>query len=472
MRANLDHIFRLLGFLMALGMIVVILWAQAPWFHDFAEWLFQSKILALKLTQGELVDHYRLAFYPVPNSLAIFILAGLCLFLDPLVAGKVYLILQILLWVWVLDRLVHRSVPAESRGSVFLVTIAILAFSSFFWYGFISYQLALWLLVVYLLRYARGMRPAENALFGILLFLSHAMIALVWVIIVLADALRHARESPCEGRSRSIEFMRHLAPLALAALLAVWYIVGRFSSPMAADQANAQMSGLMESIIYKTGYPLMLGGFRNILQADGQAVFEAWPVIYVIGAASNLAFVLMLASWGLVVLWKMSFDDAGLDLAKRMNGRLIAWSLVVLYLLLPYGFFGQINPAGRLLLPLFIILIALAPLSSFRFSRWAAIPALVGLLISVSGYGVLAYDLRRIDNTDLNVTFLAPGQRATSDSVLGFNAALYANTRFAYFNYRVLVNHARFDQIRSNRYAGLGFRTGPIIGHEQRPSLK
>lgn len=471
MRANMDRIFRLLGFVMALGMMAVIFWAQAPWFHDFAEWLFQSKILALKLTQGELVEHYRLAFYPVPNSLAIFILAGLCLFLDPLVAGKVYLILQILLWVWVLDRLVHRFVPAVSRGSIFLVTIAILAFSSFFWYGFISYQLALWLLVVYLLRYDRGMRPAENALFGILLFLSHAMIALVWGIIILADALRHARASPREGRTRSIELIRHSVPLALAVLLAVWYIVGRFSSPMADIQANAQMSGLLESIIYKIGYPLMLGGFRNILQNDGQAVFESWPVIYLIGAASNLALVLMLATWGLLVLWETSFGNAG-NGATGKNGRIVAWSLVVLYLLLPYGFFGQINPAGRLLLPLLIILIALAPVSSFRFSRWAAIPALVGLLISVSGYGVLVHDLRGTDSANLNVTFLAPGQRAKSDSVLGFNAALYANTRFAYFNYRVLINHSRFDQIRSNRYVGLGFRTGPIIDYEPRSSQK
>jgi hypothetical protein len=464
----MDPVFRLLGLATAAWLVAVILWSPDPWFHDFSEWLFQAKILSLKLTQPGRVEQYMLANYPVPNSLAIFFLAGLCLFLSPIIAGKVYLILQILAWVWLLSRYVRRFVPDESQGGVFLVLTSILTFSSFFWYGFISYQLALSILVLYVLRCNGRMTAAENAVFGILLFMSHAMVALAWGVMVIATATRRASSATPGVAAFLSSFSRNAAPLLAPALLATWYIAGRFSSPTADIAANAQMSGAWEGIVYKIGYPLMLGSFRNILQPDGQAVFEAWPIVYLLGAASNVAIVLLLSTWGLRVFWSIRPNDPRQQRSTMTGWGLAAWLLILLYLLMPYDFFGLINPAGRLLLPLLIILIAVAPSSTFRCFHWAAIPAFIGVMISAAGYTVLSDDLAHANRSGLDVSFLPAKEQVPKNSVLGFNAALYSNTRFAYFNYRVLIGHKRFDQLRAQQYQGLGFRTGPIIGYVPR----
>jgi hypothetical protein len=445
-------------------MACLILTAPAPWFHDFAEWLFQARMIGLKLTDPHSVAAYELASYPVPNSLAILLLAALTLFLPPLIAGKVYLLLQLTAWAWLLASYARRFAPPGSRGSVFLVSIAIVALSSFFWYGFISYQFGLWLLFLFLYQCNRPCPPWVTAAFGIALFLSHAMTALVWGLIVVGQAIDKARDCDTAfAASKDSRLVSGCLPLLPAVGLASWYLAARLFDNDHATTLDAGMSGLFEAMLYKAGYPLMLGSFRNILQANGAGVFEDWPVFYLVGAGANALLALLLACWAISVLWKaLRRKKSPPD--ERGNPAL-AWAalaLTTLYLIAPYGFLGLLNPAGRLLLPLIGIMLILAPASSFHWWRWAAWPAALGLILSLAGYGALVTTTTETD-IGASVSFRPATGQLPDRSVFAFNQALYAGTRFPYFNYRVLVHGQRFGQLLAGDYSGLGFRTGPIV---------
>lgn len=59
------------------------------------------------------------------------------------------------------------------------------------------------------------------------------------------------------------------------------------------------------------------------------------------------------------------------------------------------------------------------------------------------------------------VTQIAP----PTGSVLAFNDWLYTNTSYRYFNYRIFSFSGRFEDMEVNRYQGLGFDTGLLIGY-------
>lgn len=224
------------------------------------------------------------------------------------------------------------------------------------------------------------------------------------------------------------------------------------------------MSGIWESMRYKLSYPLMIGSFRNILLENGRAVFEEWPAIYFIGALSNVALVGPLDVWAVSVIFAGTSILAGKS--SQSGQRALSWvllSLAGLYLLAPYNFFGLLNPAGRLILPFIAIgLLTTAP-QGLRFWRWAALPAAVGLSISLAGYlGLIALGPAAYRDMPFSPT-IKPAGRA---SVFQFNQGLYANTRFPYFNYRVLVGGKRFAQLEGGDHHGLGFRTGQIIRYK------
>ncbi|MEM6543829.1 MAG: hypothetical protein AAF680_02925, partial [Pseudomonadota bacterium] len=80
------------------GLLFLALALGEPHFHDFSEWIFQGQVLAFKLTDAERVAQYGIAPYPVPNSLSLLLLAGLNLIVNPVVAGKVFLLGLVCLW--------------------------------------------------------------------------------------------------------------------------------------------------------------------------------------------------------------------------------------------------------------------------------------------------------------------------------------------------------------------------------------
>ena len=442
-----------------LSLALVIAGAQAPYFHDFGEWLYQGRILALKITDPTTVASFAVAPYPVPNSLAVALLALLCLVLEPIAAGKVFLILLLAGWSWILWRFTCRFTPAETRGVIFLLLVSIVALASFFWYGFISYQLGLLLWFAFLTHFNERWSNSWIAGFGIALFMSHAMVFLTWVLLVVLLILA--------SQPRQWRILLALAPIGV---LALWFVLGRRLTGFDPPVADARMSGITEIFLYKFGSPLLLGGFRNFLLPDGTSLFENQIWFYWLGAITNFLVVVLLGVCILQVFLKPNAGDGASNLIPaqlEQSLRWFGWILIVAYLIGPYNFFGLINPGGRLLLPLLAAGLVLADRRALRWAQWAAIPAVLGAAVSVAAYGILMY---RAGTEDLFTRAKMPSTAGLpSHSVFAFNDWLYHNTRYKYFNYRVFVLAERFAQLRASQYPGLAFRTGPITDYRPHP---
>jgi hypothetical protein len=441
-------------------MALIVTAAPAPYLHDFGEWLYQGRILALKITNSATVTGFVVAPYPVPNSLAPVLLALFCLVFEPIVAGKVFLILLLSGWWWSLWLFMQRFVPEDSRSSALLLLVAVAALASYFWYGFVSYQLGLLLFFVFLTLFDERRSPWWIASFGATLFFAHAMIFLAWGLLAILLAL-----------GGSVRTRRHiLLALAPLGLLVLWFVLGRWLTGFKVPVADAKMEGVTELILYKFGSPLLLGGFRNLLLPDGTSLLEQYPWVYWLGAISNTLVILGLGIFVLLVFIKPvrflpSFgSDEPLRTALPVPV-LHRFGLIVIgfYLIAPYNFFGLIHPGGRLLLPLLAVGLILAQHRTLCWIRWTAVPAALGAILSVGAYGLIMYKVATGDLL-VHTRFMLP-ESPPRNSVFAFNDWLYRNTRYKYFNYRIFAFAERFEQIRDNQYPGLAFRTGPLTGY-------
>lgn len=218
--------------LIIMGLMLIIIWTgQTPYLHDFGEWFYQSRILVLQLTRPEDVAAFQWATYPVPNTLAVVIMAGLGLVFPVLASAKLFLSLLLLGWYGVLRAFVRRIYPTEGSPTLLFVLFSLLALSNFFWTGFVGYQLGLLLLTLFLCRFTPRMSTLELAVFGVLIFFSHAMVFLVFVLLVLLEILV-TRKRP--------DWLLALLP---AGLLSIFFVVGRGLNSFSAPLADAVMGG-------------------------------------------------------------------------------------------------------------------------------------------------------------------------------------------------------------------------------------
>ena len=458
----------LYGFAVALvlAMALIIALAPVPYFHDFGEWLYQGKILALKLTDPEAVAGFALAHYPVPNSLAPVILGLLCLTLEPILAGKVFLILLLGGWLWGSLVFAKRYGPDDAQGAVMALLVSLAALASFHWYGFVGYQLGLSVFFIFLSFYKEHRSWVWVASFGVILFLSHAMVFLAWGLLLGIKVL-------VDGHRVRQQIVFGLAP---AAVLALWFLLGRWLTGFAVPVADAQMQHLSEVILYKFGYPLLLGGFRNLLRPDGVGLLEQDAWLYWLGVASNAMAVMALGIFVLLAFLRSGatrvrpgcLDGPSPD-GSALSLRLFGLAVMGIYLVAPYNFFGLIHPGGRLLLPLLAVALILSDRKTYSWVRWAAIPALLGAMISVASYGVLQYQTAVMEGKANAAVPSSSHEAPPRQSVFAYNDWLYPNTKFKYFNYRVFAFANRFSQLQEGHFHGLGFRTGPILGYRPKP---
>lgn len=470
-----------LGVFWLFAMAFLIAVAPAPYLHDFAEWLYQGQILALKISDPQSVAGYTLAPYPVPNSLAPALLAILCFLFEPILAGKIFLIVLLLGWLWTIRIFVKTYVPEHTQGSVILLFVSVVVFASFFWYGFVSYQLGLLLLIVFISSYHEKWSLSSMIGIGILLFLSHAMIFLVWCLFLGLLFLSG------QGRFRQSVLLTflYIAPLP------IWFVLGRQLSGFVAPVADARLAGVMEFLLLKLASPAQHGGFRNMIQPDGSSLLEYHAWVYGLGTFSTLMVVIMLTIFVFMAFFQtyikymsdesgpgcnlMTFKGDGIspegDFENNKSGksfvvilRKLGIVLMVLYCVAPFNFFGLIDPGSRLLLPLFVLALLVADETSFKWLRRAALPALVGVSISIFSYAALIYQAA----DDKNFAYQGPppsGESPPKHSVVAFNDWAYRNTRYRYFNFRVFAFADRFRQLQLVNLSGLGFRTGPITSY-------
>ena len=191
----------------------------------------QSKILAIYWTQPEKVTGFQWTGYPVPNVLAVIIMAVFSLFISVIAAAKLFLSVLLICWYIVLQKFVRQCGITTDSAALLFVLFSLIGLSSFFWTGFVSYQLALLLLTLFLTRFKLTMQATELAIFAVLIFLSHAMIFLVFVLLVLLEMLHTPRRG------------RWVLAMVPAGLLSLWFITGRALTGFISPLADAAMAG-------------------------------------------------------------------------------------------------------------------------------------------------------------------------------------------------------------------------------------
>ncbi len=451
-RSNFSQAFLykfLLITLIALLMGALII-ARAPYMHDFAEWLYQGQIIKRFIVDPAAVSQFTMATYPVPNSLASALLTGLSFFFAPIWAGKVFLMFMLLGWYGVISLFTRRFVDIGWRAEAVLVLYTLTALATFFWYGFVSYQLALLLLTWFFAIYREDTKAQVIAVFAVAIFFSHAIIFLLFGLFLGVRLLLKWNWSVVAG-------------LIPATLLSLWFLIGRHIANVEPQRIDATWNGLREALIYKAGYPAMLGPFKNFLLPDGTSVFENHAWIYWSGFITNFVVVGSLGLLVLLVMWKYlkkDIPDSGETTLLR-NARAISIGLIVLfYLFAPYHFFGVVNAGGRSLVPLLLMTFMLGGDAARPFVRALVWPITIAALITSASYFYLMMQTRQPEFSPLAKSAVS---MSPSDSVLEFNERLYASTRYKYFNYRIFAFSRRFEQIESEQFQGLAFRHALLI---------
>ncbi len=276
-------LYDILLILLMVVTILAVISGRAPYLHDFAEWLYQGQIVKNFVLGAASVEKFTMATYPVPNSLVTMLLAGLSLILTPLWAGRVFLILMLLAWFMVIRLFCGRFVDIQWRGAAAFVLFASTALATFFWYGFASYQLALLLLTWFFSIYKAQTSTPVIAAFGLAIFFAHAIIFLVFGLFLGVSLLLRWNKAVVIG-------------LLPATACSSWFLVGRHFAQVEPQRIGALWSGLREAMIYKAGYPAMLGPFKNFLLPNGTSLLEGQGWIYWPGLLVNFAAVAVLGA--------------------------------------------------------------------------------------------------------------------------------------------------------------------------------
>lgn len=443
----------LLAALVVLTMMALVI-ARAPYMHDFAEWVYQGQIIKRFIVDPAVVSQFTLATYPVPNSLVSAILAGLSFIFAPMWVGKVFLISMLLGWYAVIGLFTRRFVEVQWRAAAMLVLYVLTALATFFWYGFASYQLALLLLTWFFAIYTEDTKAHVIAAFAVAIFFSHAIVFLILGLFLAVRLLLKWNWSVVAG-------------LIPAACFSLWFLIGRHIANVEPQRIDANWNGLREILIYKAGYPAMLGPFKNFLLPDGVSVFEKYAWVYWSGFFTNFIVVATFGILILVVLWKYlqkDLPDSDETPLLRNSWGITSALIILFYLFAPYHFFGVVNAGGRALVPLLLMIFMLGGDVARPFVRAVVWPIVIVSLVTSGSYFYLMCQTRLPDFSPLAKSAV---HASPSGSVLDFNDQLYASTRYKYFNYRVFAFARRFEQVETEQFHGLSFRHALLIEYRK-----
>ena len=375
-------------------------------------------------------------------------------------AAKMFLSMLLLAWYAVLRKFVSQLGDAADSPALFFLLFSLIGLSNFFWTGFISYQLGLLLLTLFLTRFKPSMSAKELAIFALLIFLSHAMVFLIFLLLVLLQILNTAKRG---------HWVLALFP---AGILSLWFVIGRSFTDFNSPLAGASMAGWKEVVIYKLGYPLMLGPFKNLLQPDLISLVDHFSWLYWTGFLANILVISGIGIFILFVIWPrkgaMVHGETRTGLSQR-SLRICVWVLLLFYLLAPYNFFGLINPSGRITIPLLLVSLLLVRKSVQVTSLTRLLRVLAPITLCFTFFTVFTYAvlMQRAESPE----YLAkrPEQiiMPAGVSVLQYNNLIYSKARYNYFNYRIFGFSTRFRDIELERYNRLVFRTALLVGYKE-----
>ena len=187
-----------------------------PILRDYPDWVYQGVLFAKTLT-GHSVAGYALKSYPVPNSITTVGLALLTVVLGWQLAAKLWLLLYLAFAA--IASLYAGSVFRVKDAALWWVLPATLFLGQLFWFGTISFNLGLCLLIVIACKlYQKQERPGLFLFFLLTCFFIH--------MIVYASALLMVFLYCVQYRRWKLSFVS----LATTPLV-IWYFVGRALVP-------------------------------------------------------------------------------------------------------------------------------------------------------------------------------------------------------------------------------------------------
>ncbi len=311
---------------------VVLASPRPPAFVDYPDWVFQGVLLRGVLT-GHPVAGYVLKPYPVPNSLTTVALGLMDCVLPWAWAAKVWICAYLMLASVAAWRLCDAAGARDWRLAVALPSVLFLNLD--FWYGHISFEIGLCLLLLFAATMLR--RSTGGAMGGLLmlLFFTH-MEACACALLLLALAAT---------RRRALRMLWSAAPVVV---LTIWYALGRYLSGNADGRSVAPAAfryGSPGFLLYKGNTFLKPFGYVNARAADGrsltEAIFGQWMFLLLFSGALLVAG---LCFW--LVLDYGRERQAG---EERLLVR-FALSAFVLAALLPQVVLGVADPGSRLVL--------------------------------------------------------------------------------------------------------------------------
>jgi hypothetical protein len=320
---------------------VVLAGKLPPAFVDYPDWVYEGVLFHAVLT-GHPVAGYALKHYPVPNSLTTVGLGLLDGFLPWQMAGKVWVVLYLAL-AGVSFWMVMRALRV--RATLLLVIVPGILFVNLdFWYGHISFEMGMCLVLMLLALLVRGASSVVVAGLLVLIFFMH-MEACGIAFLLLGVWCWMARE-----------WRRVMA--AIPALgLTCWYGIARV-------RGGNLDAGSVPGVIYRYGSPAFLVykvntftkvfGYVNARTMDGCSISER-----------------LLGKWGFLLMLGLSLVLAGICLVKIVfaaiqqatqqtrgagtapQRRVIAWFALALLCgsaVLPQQWLGVADPGSRLVL--------------------------------------------------------------------------------------------------------------------------
>jgi|GEM_PF-3622504 len=192
--------------------LVVLGSSEPPILRDYPDWVYQGVLLAKTLT-GHPVSGYALRAYPVPNSITTVGLGLLTVLFGWVLAAKLWVVIYLAFAAW--TSLYAGSVFAIKDGGLWWVLPAALFLGQLFWFGTISFNIGLCLLLlIACVLYRQQERAWMIAGLLVLCFFTHLIVYASAMVMVLLYSMQYRRWK--------------LTYLGLGTLpLAIWYFAGR-----------------------------------------------------------------------------------------------------------------------------------------------------------------------------------------------------------------------------------------------------
>jgi len=326
--------------------------------QDYPDWVYEGYVFHRILT-GSTAWGYHVLSYPVPNSISTFIIGLLNFFFLPETCGKIFLTLYLFCFIFASVYFINSLQPSKTSILSFLPFV--LFFNYPFFHGFLNYMFSLCFFFAgmgYILRRRNEEEKVSFwviAVFSILIFFSHAVIFMGWLLFIFCMVLTNLKKEVI--LKYALGLLPALIMLFLYTLNRVFYL---HNVNMEYFENESLPALLMIRALIALNYCSLTHSFYP--HRAGDIVF---PKLFM--GVNILAFCFFI---GLTVLWFWVF----VRLRKKMYFPLGLTTLafIIVFFLAPNYVGNMLRPYERFVYPiLWSICACLAPFFNEKLSSGA-----------------------------------------------------------------------------------------------------